>query len=213
MNFKFSLWILSSGCLCAAPCRLPWRSTKWSTRAKGRVWRSARPSWRSCGGRARAASTRPSTETRRWGWVPRQRAPHTSCPAPAPPRLFSSPVCEGVAALEALIQILVAAHFAQWAPESAALTVLELTPTHNLLLLSVVLMEFLRFSEGRRHADLSAMKPPTGQGRQSEQLDTEIPGNYCSENVGDYTKPCFSTGWWRPNSWLSRSFVGCCIVF
>lgn len=51
--------------LCAAPFRPLWRSTRWSTRAKGRVWRSARPSWRSCAGRARAANTRPSTETRR----------------------------------------------------------------------------------------------------------------------------------------------------
>ena len=51
--------------LCAAPLRLRWRSTRWSTRAKGRVWRSVRRSWRNCAGRARAASTPPNTETRR----------------------------------------------------------------------------------------------------------------------------------------------------
>lgn len=51
--------------LCAAPLRLRWRNTRWSTRAKGRVWRSAKQSWRNCAGRARAASTPPNMETRR----------------------------------------------------------------------------------------------------------------------------------------------------
>lgn len=46
------------------------RSTRWSTKAKERVWRNARVSWRNCGGRARAAKTPPSTARRSCRWAP-----------------------------------------------------------------------------------------------------------------------------------------------
>lgn len=56
------------------------------------------------------------------------------------------------------------------------------------------------------------MEPPTGQGRRSEQLDSDILGSFYRENVRDYTKPSLSAGGWRPNFTLSGSFVGCFIV-
>lgn len=67
----FNLWSYKRSdfmFLPVAPCRLPSRNTRWNTRAKGRVWRSARLNWRNCAGRARAARTPPSMERRRCRW-------------------------------------------------------------------------------------------------------------------------------------------------
>lgn len=89
-----------------------------------------------------------------------------------PPALFRSPLCEGGAAT--LADLARCSLCWTGTRNSAALTVLELTPTHNLLLL----VEVRSFSEGRSHADLR--------------------GGGWAHTCRGLSEQCFSAGGWRP---------------